>query len=266
MLTTLVLMAGLQVTAQQDAGLRLTNPVLSHSALRVPRQNAEVLPGDMIFLCFDIEGLKESADGRVQYAIGMELRNKDNKLVFEQKPQKAQALNSLGGGKLPGFARADIGDTPAGEYAMTVAVIDNNTATKAKQEIAQKFTVLPKALGIVSLSLSYDPENKFAAPALGVPGQYLFVNFGVIGFQRDKDKKPHFICEMRVLDESGKAVLEKPFSGTVTDVPPQANIFPAQFLVSLNRSGKFKVELKVADKVANKEETKTIDLTVQVLR
>ena len=43
MLSTLALMAALQVAPQQGAALRLTNPVLSHSALRIPRKDAKVL-------------------------------------------------------------------------------------------------------------------------------------------------------------------------------------------------------------------------------
>src|SRR5829696_7209287 len=144
MLPTLALMAALQVAPQQDSNLKLTNAALSYSALRIPRKDNKVLPGDMLFLCFNIEGLQESTEGKVAYSIGMELKDKAGKTLFKQEPQPAEALNSLGGGKVPAFARADIGNTPAGDYTMTVTIIDNNTKNKVTQSVTQKFEVMPK--------------------------------------------------------------------------------------------------------------------------
>ena len=163
MLPTLALMAALQVAPQQDSSLKLTNASLSYSALRIRARTTRFCRETCSFVCFDIEGLKESADGKVAYSIGMEMKNKDGKTLFKQEPQKAEALNSLGGGKVPGFARPDIGDTPAGEYTMTVTIIDNNSKDKVTQSLTQKFEVLPKGLGIVSLSMSYDPKNELPA-------------------------------------------------------------------------------------------------------
>jgi hypothetical protein len=47
------------------------------------------------------------------------------------------------------------------------------------------------------------------------------------------------------------------------DVPADAALVPAQFLVSLNRSGKFTVELTAADKVDGNKAQLTFPLNVQ---
>ena len=92
----------------------------------------------------------------------------------------------------------------------------------------------------------------------------ILLHFAVVGFTLDKDKQqPNVITEVSVLDESGKPVLAKPFSGTTTEVGNQfKKILPMDFPVQLNRSGKFKVQIKVTDKLANKTAETALDLTV----
>ena len=52
-------------------------------------------------------------------------------------------------------------------------------------------------------------------------------------------------------------------TGTVEkDVPASAISVPIQFHVSLNRPGKFTVELKATDKVSGKTDTRSFPITV----
>ncbi len=52
-------------------------------------------------------------------------------------------------------------------------------------------------------------------------------------------------------------------TGTVDkDVMPTAVSVPIQFLISLNRPGKFTVELKATDKVSGKTDTRSFPITV----
>jgi hypothetical protein len=47
------------------------------------------------------------------------------------------------------------------------------------------------------------------------------------------------------------------------EVPPEYKKFiPMQFILSANRTGKFKLELSATDKVSGKTATQTLDLTV----
>jgi len=69
--------------------------------------------------------------------------------------------------------------------------------------------------------------------------------------------------ELSVLDETGKPTLPKPFTGVVKAVPADAKDFwPAQFPLSMNRSGRYTIVLTAADKQGNKSAKLELPLTV----
>ena len=90
------------------------------------------------------------------------------------------------------------------------------------------------------------------------------MNFAPVGFKLDaKTMQPNFQVEMRVLDEAGKPVLEKPFLGGVIEVPEKwKRVLPMQFTLGLNRPGKFRIALKIINKVANKTVEQFLDFQV----
>ena len=137
-------------------------------------------------------------------------------------------------------------------------------AGKTSKKISKKFEVLLKAFGLVRLQLAYPSQTPPPPPAppIAVPGQTLLVNFGAVGFERDKKtKQPNVVATMRVL-ENGKPTLEKGASGAVNKLAEEQSVMPLTFVLPLNRSGKFTVELKVLDKLTNKTSTQTFDLNV----
>jgi hypothetical protein len=253
---TVALAVALSLAPSQAGKLALTHARLTQGLLGPVRPDAKLLPGDSLFLAFDIDGLQADASGKAQYSVGMAVANSQGKVQFKQEPRNLEAINALGGNRLPAHAHIDIGvDQPPGDYTLSVTVADRST--KATQTIAQKFQVLPKALGVVRLRLTGDPEGQVPLPGTGVVGQPLFIHCGLVGFERDKAKKqPNVSFEMRVLDESGKPTLAKPFTGVVNqDVPENAASVPLQFVLPLNRAGKFTVEIKATDQVAKKSAT-----------
>jgi len=262
MWTTLAMTAALAFAPAQGE-LTLTNVRPSHGLFGPTRKDADdlkLLAGEVFLISFDIEGLKVASDGEVQYSVGMEVtNNKDNKVLFKKEPEELKAYNILGTSRQPAFASVEIGtDTPPGEYTMTTTVTDR--AGKASKKISKKFEVLRKAFGLVRLQLTY-PNGPFAPP-LGVPGQTLLVNFAAIGFERDKkSKEPNVAASMRVL-ENGKPTLEKDATGAVNKLAEEQSVMPLTFVLPLNRPGKFTVELKVHDKLADKTSTQTFDLNV----
>ena len=268
MWATLALTTALHLAPAQAGTLELKNVRVTYGTLGQERKDAkEVLAGDVFHVAFDIEGLQISDDGRVLYRMGMELTKAGKKdPEFKQEPRDLEAVNTLGGTRVPAFARTTVGlDTVPGDYTLKVTITDR--ASKQKQELTRSFRVVPPRLGIVQLSLySYNDGQGTALPAppLGVPGQAILLHFAVVGFALDKDKmQPNVVTEVSVLDEAGKPVLAKPFSGTTTEVGAQfKKILPMDFPVQLNRSGKFKLQLKVTDKLANKTAEQTLDLTV----
>jgi len=256
MLTTLALVAAVGLAPAQGGKLDLTNVRPTYGVLGAPRPDTKFLPGDVFFLAFDIENIKVSDDGRVLYAMGMEVTDGKGKVWFEQKPDdKITAVNSLGGSKLPAFANVDIGlNMPPGPYTLKVTVIDRaiKGTKEGTKELTQKFEVAPATFGLVRLTTFLDEKGLTPAPMIGVPGQFIHVNFVAVGFMRDKAKKqPNLLVEMQVFDDAtGKATLVKPFSGKVDDVDAKHQAVPMGFGLALNRPGKFTVELKATDSVS----------------
>jgi hypothetical protein len=100
-----------------------------------------------------------------------------------------------------------------------------------------------------------------------VTGQSAWINFIAVGFKRGGAKdEPNLVVEMRVFDEKDQPTLASPFVGEVKELPKDVTAVPMQFLLAMNRAGKFTVKLKATDKVANKTAEVSIPLTVAELK
>jgi hypothetical protein len=199
----------------------------------------------------------------VLYSTSTEVTDARGQAVFRQPPRDLESVAALGGGTLPAYAQVDIGlNQPAGDYTLKVTVKDR--AGGKSQALTQEFQVLPRSFGLVRVAATYDAEGQIPAGLLGA-GQSVWVNTVVTDFARDPGRQqPHVQVELRILDEQGRTTLAKPFSGTVDkDVPSRAVALPVQFLVALNRPGKFTVELKATDRVSGKTTTASLPLTVR---
>jgi hypothetical protein len=133
--------------------------------------------------------------------------------------------------------------------------------------LTQKFEALRPDFGLVRLSGTGDAEGQVPAGAL-CAGQSLWVNGAVVGFRRGgAAQQPNVSLELRVVDEKGKPTMAKPFGGTIDkDVPTKDTALPIQFLVSLNRPGKFTVEVKATDQIAGKTVAQSFPITVHAAR
>jgi hypothetical protein len=260
---TAAVLAGLALVGAAPAKLELTNVRLTYGAPGPDRPDAKVRPGDRLVVSFDVEGLTVGSGGKVKYAIGTEVVDAAGKLVFGRAPRELETISSLGGARVPAFAQIDVGlEQPPGEYKLTVTVKD--PADGRTQTLTRPFTVLPVGFAIVRLTASTDQEAQHPAVVYG-PGQSLFLTFGLVGFARDKTDKmqPHLVTELRVLDDKGQPTTDQPFTGEVKEnVAANALGVPQQFLVSLNRPGKFTVELTAHDKIAGTKTTLSFPLTV----
>jgi hypothetical protein len=262
MMTTLVLLATLASTPGQKGDLTLTGARATYGILGPKRPDAKLLPGDQLIVAFDIEGITTDGQGKVLYSIGTEVSDSSNKVVFAAPPRELETINALGGNKVPAYTQVDVGlQQPPGEYTVKVTVTDR--ANRKSQTLTQKFTVLKADFGVVRGTMTGDAEALVPAGLLGA-GQSLYINALVVGFGRGGSKQPNVTIELRVLDESGKPTTDKPFSGTIDkDVPEKADSLPFQFLLSLNRAGKFTLELKATDQVTKKSVSRSFPITVQ---
>ena len=272
MLTSLLLATAMALTqapatpapvapAAAPGALALTNVRSTFGELGGPRPLAPLLPGDVMFLGFDIEGITTDAEGRVQYAMFMELLDGAGVSKYKTDPSNKNDFVPLGGNKIPGRAYTTVGlDQTPGNYLLKVTVTD--LANKASKTVEQKFTVAAKDFGIVAVYTSVDERGQIPMPTTGMVGQPLFIQLGIVGFGRGADKRPNVEVEMVPLDEKGNPTVAKPsllqIQGGVDEKDPGVTI---RYLLPLTRAGKFTVRLKATDKITNKTSTFTLPVT-----
>jgi hypothetical protein len=260
--TTMVLAAALAAPQDKDK-LTVSNVRATHGMMGPTRAGEKVLPGDELDLCFDVEGATVDDEGKVRYSIAVEVADSKGKTLFKQDPKDLEAPASLGGDRIPAYAHLDVGlQSPPGEYTFVVTVVD--LPSKRSQQLKRTVEVLPKDFGLVRVKSTRDQEGQIPAVMPGV-GEGLWLSFGAIGFARGGDgTQPDLTFEMRVLDEDGKPTRSKPVAVHVNkDVPADAALVPGRFFLSLNRSGKFTVELTATDKASGKKAQLTIPLNVR---
>ena len=252
------------LTLAQAGELTLTDVRTTFGELGAKRSDTAFLPGDVMFIAFDIEGISIDKEGKVSYSMGMEAVDDKGKPFFRQEPVKKVDFVPLGGGKLPARAFIRIGlDQPPGQCKLKVNVTDN--ISKKTQSLERDFEVKPKQFGIVAVYTSVDERGQIAAPTTGVAGQSVFLQFGVVGFERGGEKKqPDVVVEMMPYDESGKPTMETPGSFELnTGVDEKDPGFSIRFLLPMTRVGNFTVRLKATDKISKK--TATFELPIRVV-
>ena len=262
MWTTLALGAALSLAPAQAEKLTLSNARITYGELGTPRPEAKLLPGDIFFVAFDIEGIKVDEMGKVTYSMAMEVIDKDGKSIFKQQPVERKDFLPLGGNRLPARAYISIGlDQEPGPYTCKVTVTD--LASKASQTLEQKFDVLKKDFGIVQVFTSCDDAGRVPAPTVGVAGESIWVHFALVGFDRDKTKKqPSITVEMAALTKGGQPAVPKPTTLTIDNVDEKESGIPLRFLLPLNREGQFTLELKATDQISKKTSKVTLPVTV----
>jgi hypothetical protein len=262
MWNSLALVAAAGLALGQAEPLRLTNIRSTHGIQGIARPGTSLLPGDHLVLTFTIEGITLDGAGKAQYSMATEVRDGQGKVRFGQEPRPLEAVAALGGGILPAYVQLDVGlDQQPGEYTVNVTVTDR--ASKRSQTLSRKFQVQPKTFALVRLTTTGEPEAQISRPSF-TAGESVWVNCGVVGFDRGKTGgQPHVRVELRILDEKGKPTLTQPFTGEIKeDVPTGALSLPVHFLLSLNRPGRFTVQLKATCRVSQKTAELSFPLTV----
>jgi hypothetical protein len=265
MLMTLPLLAALSLAPGQ-AGLTLTDARVTYGVLGPTRTNTKFLPGDSLYLTFNISGITADAEGKVLYSIATEVTDTGGKSLFKQPAQDRDVINALGGNQLPAFAQVAIGQMqPPGECTLKVTVTD--LASKQSKTLEQKFEVAKPEFGIVRLSGSADADGQVPSGLLTV-GHSLWINGAVVGFRRGPGTgQPNVTVELKVTDSDGKPTMAKPFGGTINkDVPAKDTALPIQFHVALNRPGKFTLEIKATDALAGTSTTQSFPITVHAVQ
>ncbi len=272
MLTTIAL-AMLAGVPAQPAEIKLTNVRMTVGELGPPRAGNKLLPGDVLFIAYDIEGLTINPDGTTKYTMAMEVTDAVGKVILKQDPRALDDFVPLRGNKIPARAFINAGlDQPAGTYTCKITVTD--PSTKASGSLTAKFEVTKKDFGIVIVYTSYDSRGEISAPTTGQVGQLVYVQFSIASFERDpKTKQPHVEIEFQLFDENNKAILvnakNEPMprkhiqdAKSVPAVKEGDGVFALQFPVFMNRPGKFTVQITATDKTSKKTANYKLPITI----
>ncbi len=262
MLATVIFLAALSLVPGEAGQLSVSNVRTTHGPLGPTRPNNQILPGDLVCLCFDVQGLRTDSTGKIHYGVGLEATDSKGEMVFKNEPSDVAIAHPGSGQSVPICAKVDVGlASPPGKYDLKVTVVDRTAGTTAA--VTRSYELLPLKFGIVRVALTSDSEEKNSAAVLskGRPG---WINFSVVGFGRDKTQgQPRVTASMQVLDANGRSVLPQPSSGTISKgVPAQVGAIPMQFKLTLAQAGRFTVELKATDEITGRTATMTFPIQV----
>jgi hypothetical protein len=250
-----ILACVLTVSAGPQGGkLEILNPRATYGALGAVRPKGNgALPGDVIDFRFDIKGMKLDAKGRASYSLLVEVLDASDQPLFRLGPTNAVAQNYLGGDLMPCHASLEVPlDGYKGACHLKVTVTDRATGHKGVFQTQGK--ILPADFGLVRVGTFADREGKVPTAPVGVVGETLYINFAAVGFARAKDKKGAQVeVSLRLLDDKDKATMPHPLTGqTGEDLPAELKFLPMQFGLTLNRVGRFTVELSATDRLSGK--------------
>jgi len=258
-----LLLVSLTLTGQAPA-LEILEPRPTYGHLGAVRpKGAGILPGDIAFFTFGIKNLKLDENGLAKYSVGIEVRDGDGKLFFEQKPFNTIAQNVFGGDLIPNSTSVSVPlKHPPSDLKWKITVKDRNADKSV--ELKGEGKVLPADFGIVRVGTFADADSMVPVAPTGVVGGTLYLNFAAVGFGRDKNKKPDLKFDIKVVDEAGKPTLAKTISGEIKDgVPDDADLIPLHFGLTLNRPGRYTVEITSRCGLGNK--TSTVSLPIRIL-
>jgi hypothetical protein len=262
MWTTLALLLALEAAPAQNAALAIDGDHFTYGYHGAERKDDGFLPGDVVFLGFNIRNMTFDGSGRAAFMIAMEILDSAGMSQFKQAPRNEQAMDYLGGGMLQSVADVQIPlNAKPGDFTIRLTITDRSN--KASKTLERKVRVLPADFGVIHVHTTQDREGKVAVAPVGSLGEPMYINFAVVGFQRDANKQPGIDLTMRVLDEKGNPSGAQPMAGkTDREVPETMQVIPLQFGLTMNRVGRFTVEVSASDKLSGKSAKVSLPLRV----
>lgn len=258
----LILAANFALVQPAWAELEITDVRARYGPRGPERKSLEMVPGDQIHFTFRVQGLKLDADGKVDLAMEMEIRDPAG-LVMTQKIPSRDVL-TLGGGTLSGVSNLNLNPQAiAGEYTLKVTVVDN----LAKESVSFERTVTCKKLefAITQLGFYLDKEGKLPGSNTAIVSQPLHVRLLAAGFDRAQPKLK-IIMLVQTLDKEGRELMPKPLrvEAATEDANAIAKIPGVSFNAFLipNRAGEFSLRITLIDDVSERKTELTVPLRI----
>jgi len=253
-----VALAALAALAAPAHALELKNIRSAYGVLSAPRESRKFLPGDIVTVVFDIEGLKvNEKDGVADLNQVIEIYGEDK---FIRGNRQAIKVPLFGATTMPGVVQAFMtADNKPGMYKLKVAVEDK--IAKATKKLEFDFELLKPAFGIV---------QPFT-PAVAFRDQDFVINFAVTGMKRDKQSKlPDVQVVMRLLRKNGKPLVQTPVKNNIVEWHVEGTnydltkipVAPVSLPLVLSQKGEFLIEIVATDQLAKKTDSMRLPLTV----
>ena len=230
----------------------------SYGPLGATRPDTKCLPGDILFISYEIEGMKiDPKKKSASYVTTLEVIDKTGKVIYA-KGTPNEMIPHLGGTNIPGDLHIIMGlNQIPGKYQVKLTVQDRHANNETKS-FAKEFELLKSEFGFVDV----------AAPAVAFPGQPYAAAYALVGFGLDNMNNPKATIKMRILDAAGKLISDPPVVNEFPrDLPEDINLKRENFLrmtfpIFPNRAGRFIVEVVAEDKISNRTVTLRYPLTI----
>ena len=227
-----------------------------YGPLGATRTDNKFLPGDLLYISYEIEGLKvDPKSKKAAYVTLLEVFSSTKEKIFSKETPNEMAPQ-LGGDRIPGDLHLIMGrNKPPGQYILRMTIQDRiGGETK---EFKFPFELLAPSFGIVAVQ----------APAIAFPGQPYIMQLALIDFTLDANKNPKGSITLKITDEAGKDVspgLSNKFPEDLNDTIDlkKENVLPMHFPIFPNRPGRFNVEFTAVDAIGNKTSTVRYPLLV----
>jgi hypothetical protein len=238
------------------SALELKNVRPAYGPLGATRQNTKCVPGDSLFITYDIEGLRIGKNGRANYVTTLELIDSTGMTAFK-KDTDNDVAPQLGGTRMPGdlFVILPPSQKP-GKHKVRLTVKDK--LANDTKSFEYPFEVVPADFSFVGVT----------APAVGFPGQSYVATFAIVHMTLDAKSQPKVAITMNVYDATSKTLATPQIlSNLPKDLPEEIdlkkeNFVPMQFPIYLNRTGSFIIEVIAIDQLSKKNVQLRYPLTV----
>ena len=263
--STLAVFAALTLAADPPGDLKLSNVRATHGLLGPKRTEKQVLPGDRVFVCFDIDGITVNADGKVQYSIATDVTDAKGKSIYKQEPRDLEVPLSLGGNSVPGYSQIDCGlEQPAGKYTLKLTVV-RSLRRQEDGDVHARFRDR-RAAASVWCGFCDDARPRGALPVerRGQSAKHAYgcnsASSASSATRLANSQTSPSNCKSSTTTTS-RSASRRP-ARISKDVPDNVTMLPIQFLLSLNRAGKFSLVVTATDQLSRKTTKTTLPLTV----